>query len=173
MAAEAFAIAVERWPIDGVPPSPGAWLTTTARRKAIDRLRREARREDKHKEALMLSDTPEPPGAIDDDRLRLVFTCCHPALAMEARVALTPRVVLGLTVGESGGAFLGQGTAVGQRITRAKAKIKAAKIPFRVPSREDLEARVIGVLTVLYLIFNEGYLASNTEKEAIRSDLTA
>ena len=89
MAGEAFAIAVERWPVDGVPPSPGAWLTTTAHRKAIDRVRREARREAKHKEALVLSDTPEPIGAIDDDRLRLVFTCCHPALAMETRVALT------------------------------------------------------------------------------------
>ena len=131
MAAEAFATAVERWPVDGVPPNPGAWLTTTAHRKAIDRLRREARREEKHKEALMLSDTPEPLGAIDDDRLRLVFTCCHPALAMEARVALTLRMVGGLTVPEIARAFLVQETAMGRRITRAKAKIKAAKIPYR------------------------------------------
>jgi predicted RNA polymerase sigma factor len=93
MAADAFATAVERWPVDGVPRNPGAWLTTTAHRKAIDRLRREARREEKTREALMLSDTAEPLGAIDDDRLRLVFTCCHPALAMEARVALTLRMV--------------------------------------------------------------------------------
>ncbi|HTJ38774.1 MAG TPA: DUF6596 domain-containing protein [Dactylosporangium sp.] len=173
MAAEAFATAVERWPADGVPPNPGAWLTTTAYRKAIDRHRREVRREEKHKEALMLSDPPEPLGAIDDDRLRLVFTCCHPALAMEARIALTLRMVGGLTVPEIARAFLVQETAMGQRITRAKGKIKAAKIPYRVPSREDLPARVTGVLAVLYLIFNEGYLPSDPEKEAVRSDLTA
>jgi RNA polymerase sigma-70 factor, ECF subfamily len=173
MTAEAFAAAVERWPADGVPPNPGAWLTTTAHRKAIDRLRREARRTEKHKEALMLSDTPETLGAIDDDRLRLVFTCCHPALAMEARVALTLRMVGGLTVAEIARAFLAQETAIARRITRAKAKIKAARMPYRVPSREDLPARVTGVLAVLYLIFNEGYLTSDPEKEAVRSDLTA
>ncbi|MGI5243614.1 RNA polymerase sigma factor [Dactylosporangium sp. CA-139066] len=173
MAAEAFATAVERWPVDGVPPKPGAWLTTTAYRKAVDRLRREARREEKHKEALMLSDPPEPVGAIDDDRLRLVFTCCHPALAMEARVALTLRMVGGLTVAEIAQAFLVQETAMGQRITRAKAKIKAARIPYRVPSREDLPARVTAVLAVLYLIFNEGYLTSQAGPAAVRGDLTA
>jgi RNA polymerase sigma-70 factor (ECF subfamily) len=174
MTADAFATAVKRWPVDGVPPNPGAWLTTTANRKAIDRLRREARRADKHKEALMLlPDATEPLGAIDDDRLRLVFTCCHPALAMEARVALTLRMVGGLTVPEIARAFLIQEAAMGRRITRAKAKINVAKIPYRVPSREDLPARVTGVLAVLYLIFNEGYLASHPEKEAIRSDLTA
>ncbi len=175
MAAEAFATAVERWPIDGVPPNPGAWLTTTGYRKAIDRLRREVKREEKHREALMLSDpsdTSEPLGAIDDDRLRLVFTCCHPALAMESRVGLTLRMVGGLTVPEIAHAFLVEESAMGQRITRAKAKIKAAKIPYRVPSREDLPTRVTGVLAVLYLIFNEGYLASDPEKEAVRSDLT-
>ena len=174
MTADAFATAVKRWPVDGVPPNPGAWLTTTANRKAIDRLRREARRSDKHKEALMLlSDTPESLGAIDDDRLRLVFTCCHPALATEARVALTLRMVGGLTVPEIAHAFLIQEAAMGRRITRAKAKIRVARIPYRVPSREDLPARVTGVLAVLYLIFNEGYLASDPEREAIRSDLTA
>ena len=173
MAGEAFATAVERWPVEGVPPCPGAWLTTTANRKAIDRFRREARREAKHKEALVLYDTPEPIGAIDDDRLRLVFTCCHPALAMEARVALTLRMVGGLTVSEIARAFLVQEAAMGQRITRAKAKIRAAKIPYHVPSREDLTTRVTGVLAVLYLIFNEGYLASGAEKEAVRTDLTA
>ena len=174
MTADAFATAVKRWPVDGVPPNPGAWLTTTANRKAIDRLRREARRADKHKEALMLlPDTTESLGAIDDDRLRLVFTCCHPALAMEARVALTLRMVGGLTVPEIAHAFLIQEAAMGRRITRAKAKIKVARIPYRVPSRDDLPARVTGVLAVLYLIFNEGYLASDPEKEAIRSDLTA
>jgi RNA polymerase sigma-70 factor (ECF subfamily) len=173
MAAEAFATAVERWPADGVPPSPGAWLTTTAYRKAIDRLRREAKRDEKHREALMLADTPEPPGAIDDDRLRLVFTCCHPALAMEVRVALTLRMVGGLTVPEIARAFLVQEAAMGRRITRAKAKIKAARIPYRVPPLADLPGRVTGVLAVLYLIFNEGYLASDPEKEAVRADLTA
>ncbi|MBV1856533.1 RNA polymerase sigma factor [Catellatospora tritici] len=173
MAAEAFATAVERWPVDGVPPNPGAWLTTTAHRKAIDRLRREVRRDEKHREALMLSDTPEPVGAIDDDRLRLVFTCCHPALAMESRVALTLRMVGGLTVPEIAHAFLVQETALAQRITRAKAKIKTARIPYRVPSRADLPARVTGVLAVLYLIFNEGYLASAPGEEAVRAELTA
>ena len=172
MAAEAFATAIERWPVDGVPPNPGGWLTTTANRKAIDRIRREAKREEKHREAMMLSDTPEPPGDIDDDRLRLVFTCCHPALAMETRVALTLRMVGGLTVPEIARAFLVQETAMGRRITRAKEKIKAAGIPYRVPQREDLPGRVSGVLTVLYLIFNEGYLASDPGKEAVRSDLT-
>jgi RNA polymerase sigma-70 factor (ECF subfamily) len=173
MAAEAFATAVERWPVDGVPPNPGAWLATTAYRKAIDRLRREVRREEKHKEALVLSDPPEPLGAIDDDRLRLIFTCCHPALAMESRVALTLRMVGGLTVPEIARAFLVREDAMGRRITRAKAKIKAARIPYGVPFREDLPARVTGVLTVLYLIFNEGYLASDPGKEAIRGELTA
>jgi RNA polymerase sigma-70 factor (ECF subfamily) len=173
MAAEAFAAAVERWPAGGVPPNPGAWLTTTAQRKAIDRIRREARRQEKHQEALMLSDAPEPLGAIDDDRLRLVFTCCHPALAIEARVGLTLRMVGGLTVPEIARAFLVQEAAMGRRITRAKEKIKAAGIPYRVPSREDLPARVAGVLTVLFLIFNEGYLASGPGTEPVRGDLTA
>ena len=175
MAAEAFAAAVERWPADGVPPSPGAWLTVTADRKAIDRIRREAKRGEKHKEALMLSAAqgPEPLGVIDDDRLRLVFTCCHPALAMEARVALTLRMVGGLTVPEIAAAFLVQETAMSRRITRAKTKIKEARIPYRVPSREDLAARVTGVLTVLFLIFNEGYLSSDPDKDAVRADLTA
>jgi len=173
MTAEAFAAAVERWPTDGIPPNPGAWLTTTADHKAIDRLRREAKRREKYQEALMLSDSPEPLGVIDDDRLRLVFTCCHPALAMEARVALTLRMVGGLTMPEIARAFLVQEAALGQRITRAKTKIKAARIPYRVPYREDLPARVTGVLTVLYLIFNEGYLASGPGTEAVRGELTA
>src|SRR5262245_9794997 len=153
-AAEAFATAVERWPADGVPPNPGAWLTTTANRKAIDRIRRENKRDDKQKEARMLYDgPPEPVGAIDDERLRLLFTCCHPALALETRVALTLRMVGGLTVPEIARAFLVQETAMGQRITRAKAKIKATRIPYRVPSAEDLPARVSGVLAVLFLVF--------------------
>jgi RNA polymerase sigma-70 factor, ECF subfamily len=174
MAAEAFAVAVERWPVDGVPPAPGAWITTTANRRAIDRLRRESRRDDKQREAQMLrDDTPaEPQGAIEDDRLRLIFTCCHPALGTEARVALTLRMVGGLTVPEIASAFLVPETTVGQRITRAKAKIKAAGIPYQVPSADDLPARVSGVLTVLFLIFNGGYLSSDPEQEAVRSDLT-
>jgi RNA polymerase sigma-70 factor (ECF subfamily) len=175
MTAEAFASAVERWPADGVPPNPGGWLTTTAHRKAIDRLRRELKREEKHREALMLSDTdtPEPLGAIDDDRLRLVFTCCHPALAMEARVALTLRMVGGLTVAEIARAFLVQEPAMSRRITRAKDKIKAARIPYGVPLRSDIPARVTGVLAVLYLIFNEGYLSSDPAVDPVRADLTA
>jgi RNA polymerase sigma-70 factor (ECF subfamily) len=173
--AEAFAIAVERWPADGVPPNPGAWLTTTANRKAIDRLRRESKRDDKQKEAQVLfdDDVAEPHGAIGDERLRLIFTCCHPALAMDARVALTLRMVGGLTVPEIARAFLVQESAMGQRITRAKAKIKAARIPYRVPSAEDLPARVSGVLAVLFLVFNEGYLASGPDTAPIRHDLTS
>jgi RNA polymerase sigma-70 factor, ECF subfamily len=172
-AAEAFATAVARWPVDGVPPNPGAWLTTTANRKAIDRIRRENKRDDKQKEAQMLydDDPPEPLGAIDDERLRLIFTCCHPALAMETRVALT--LVGGLTVAEIARAFLVPETAMGQRITRAKAKIQAARIPYRVPSAEDLPARVSGVLAVLYLVFNEGYLATGPDTDPVRHDLTA
>lgn len=174
-AAEAFAVAVQRWPTDGVPPNPGAWLTTTANRKAIDRVRRESKREAKHREAHMVhgDEPPEPLGAIDDDRLRLVFTCCHPALAMESRVALTLRMVAGLTVPEIARAFLVQETTMGQRLTRAKAKIRAARIPYRVPSAEDLPARVEGVLAVLYLLFNEGYLATGPATDPVRHDLTA
>ena len=174
-AAEAFATAVERWPAHGVPPNPGAWLTTTATRKAIDRIRRESKREDKQKEAQMLYDAnpPEPLGAIDDERLRLIFTCCHPALAMESRVALTLRMVGGLTVPQIARAFLVREAAMGQRITRAKAKIKAARIPYRVPSAGDLPARVSGVLSVLFLIFNEGYLATGSDTDPVRPDLTA
>jgi len=173
-AAEAFATAVERWPTHGVPPNPGAWLTTTASRKAIDRIRREAKRDDKQKAAQMDYDyPPEPLGPIDDERLRLIFTCCHPALAMETRVALTLRMVGGLTVPEIARAFLVQKTAMAQRITRAKAKIKAARIPYRVPAAEELPARVSGVLAVLFLVFNEGYLATGSDTDPVRHDLTA
>ena len=173
-AAEAFATAVGRWPTDGVPPNPGAWLTTTATRKAIDRIRRENKRDDKQRQAQMLyDDRPVPLGAIDDERLRLIFTCCHPALAMETRMALTLRMVGGLTVPEIARAFLVQETTMGQRMTRAKAKIKAARIPYRVPSAEDLRARVSGVLAVLFLVFNEGYLATGPDTDPVRHDLTA
>jgi RNA polymerase sigma-70 factor (ECF subfamily) len=174
-AAEAFATAVERWPADGVPPNPGGWLTITATRKAIDRIRRENKRDDKHKEAQVWyhDDAPEPPGAIDDDRLRLIFTCCHPALATQTRVALTLRMLGGLSVPEIARAFLVAEATMGQRITRAKAKIKAARIPYRVPAAGDLPARVTGVLTVLFLVFNEGYLATGPDTDPVRHDLTA
>jgi RNA polymerase sigma-70 factor (ECF subfamily) len=174
-AGEAFATAVERWPADGVPPNPGAWLTTTANRKAIDRIRRESKRNGKHREAELVFDNEpsEPVGAIDDERLRLFFICCHPALAMETRVALTLRMVGGLTVAEIARAFLVQESTMGRRITRAKGKIREARIPFRVPSTEDLPARVSGVLAVLYLIFNEGYLATGPDTDPVRDELTA
>ncbi|TPX04490.1 RNA polymerase sigma factor, partial [Schumannella luteola] len=172
-AAEAFATAAERWPRDGIPPNPGAWLSTTATRTTIDRIRRESTRDARHREAMLVYDTAtEPLGAIDDDRLRLIFTCCHPALAMEARVALTLRMVGGLSVPEIARAFLVQDTTMGARITRAKAKIAAAGIPYRVPAASDLPARLAGVLTVLYLIFTEGHLASGADTEPVREELS-
>jgi RNA polymerase sigma-70 factor (ECF subfamily) len=173
-AAEAFATAVVRWPADGVPPNPGAWLTTTANRKAIDWIRSENKRDGKQKEAQMYynAEQPEPLDAIGDERLRLIFTCCHPALSLEARVALTLRMAGGLTVAEIARAFLVQETAMGQRITRAKAKIRVARIPYRTPSAEDLPGRVSGVLAVLFLVFNEGYLATSADHDPIRPGLT-
>ncbi len=176
-AAEAFATAAARWQVDGVPPNPGAWLTTTANHKAIDRLRRERKRDGKQREARIVNvrddDPPEPDGPIADDRLRLIFTCCHPALAVESRVALTLRIVVGLSVAEIARAFLVSEPATGQRITRAKTKIRQANIPYRVPSADDLPARVAGVLTVIYLVFNEGYLATGPDTPPVRHDLTA
>ncbi len=171
--AEALVVAIERWPVDGIPPNPGAWLTTTAGNKAIDRIRREGKRDAKHNEAFMLTDDRphEPTGPVEDDRLRLIFTCCHPALAPENRIALTLRLLGGLTVAEIAHAFLVPETTMAQRITRAKQKIKAANIPYRVPNEQDLASRLGGVLTVLYLIFNEGYLA--TEGAGLRADLSA
>lgn len=172
-AAEAFVVAVERWPGDGVPPNPGAWLTTTATRKAIDRLRRESHRDVKHQAARMLLDDapPDPTGPVEDDRLRLVFTCCHPTLALETRVALTLRLLGGLTVEQIAHAFLVPETTMAKRITRAKAKIKRARVPFRVPSAADIHERLAGVLAAVYLIFNEGYLASAGD-DPVRADLT-
>jgi len=172
-AAEAYVAAVERWQREGVPPNPGAWLTTSATRKAIDRLRRESRRDDKHQAAHMLSDPtpPQPTGPVEDDRLRLIFTCCHPALAMESRVALTLRMLGGLTVAEIAHAFLVPETTMARRITRAKAKIRAAHVPYRLPSETDIRERVAGVLAVIYLIFNEGYLATAGD-DPVRADLT-
>lgn len=172
-AAEAFATAVERWAVDGVPPNPGGWLTTTAVRKAIDRLRRQARGEEKLQEAQVLGDDSErePTGPVVDDRLRLIFTCCHPALSMEARVALTLRLLGGLTVADIARAFLVPETTIAQRITRAKSKIKSAHIPYRVPDEDDLGERLAGVLAVIFLVFNEGYLAGSGE-EALRAELS-
>jgi RNA polymerase sigma-70 factor (ECF subfamily) len=172
-AADAFVAAVEAWPRTGTPPNPGGWLTTTATRKALDRIRREGKRDAKHRAAEMIrDDTPHTPtGPLTDDRLRLLFTCCHPALATEARVALTLRLVGGLTVPEIARAFLVQETTMAQRITRAKAKIKKARIPYRVPGPDDIGARLAGVLAVVYLVFNEGYL-SGTGDEPVRRDLT-
>lgn len=169
-AAEAFSIAVERWPADGVPPNPGGWLMTTATRKAIDRIRRESQRQAKHEEAHMLEVPPEPGSRVEDDQLRLIFTCCHPALAPEVRLALTLRLVAGLTVPEIAAGLLSSEAAIGQRITRAKAKIRGAHIPFVVP--ENLDERLGDVLQVIYLVFNEGYLPSGEPRgladEAIR-----
>jgi RNA polymerase sigma-70 factor (ECF subfamily) len=172
-AGEALLVALEKWPVDGVPPNPGGWLTTTAGHRAIDRIRREQQRDAKHQAANMIKDdTPhEPTGVVDDDRLRLIFTCCHPALAPEARVALTLRLLGGLTVAEVAAAFLIQETTMAQRITRAKAKIKGAHIPYRIPSADDLAERLAGVLAVVFLIFNEGYLA-NAGDEPVRAELT-
>jgi RNA polymerase sigma-70 factor (ECF subfamily) len=172
-ASEALLVALEKWPTDGVPPNPGGWLTTTAGNKGIDRIRRENQRDNKHQAALMITDdTPhEPTGIVEDDRLRLIFTCCHPALAPEARVALTLRLLGGLTVAEIAQAFLVPETTMAQRITRAKAKIKGAHIPYRVPGEADLTERLAGVLAVVYLVFNEGYLAS-TGEDPIRDELT-
>jgi RNA polymerase sigma-70 factor, ECF subfamily len=159
---EALVVALEKWPSDGIPPNPAGWLTTTAGNKALDRLRRLKVRDEKYAEVTMLTDDSpaEPTGPVGDDRLRLIFTCCHPALAPDAQMALTLRLLGGLTVPEIASAFLASEAAIGQRITRAKAKIKQAQIPYRVPSQADVASRLSTVLAVLYLIFNEGYLVS-------------
>ncbi|MDX6197663.1 MAG: polymerase sigma-70 factor, subfamily [Actinomycetota bacterium] len=172
-AGEALLTALEKWPASGVPPNPGGWLTTTATNRAIDRLRREKQRDAKHRAALMYDDDSpnEDTGPIEDDRLRLLFTCCHPALAPEARIALTLRLLGGLTVAEIAQAFLVPETTMAQRITRAKKKISAAHVPYRVPEAADLPLRLDGVLAVLFLVFNEGYLASG-DGDPVRADLT-
>jgi RNA polymerase sigma-70 factor (ECF subfamily) len=171
-AGEALVTALEKWPVDGIPPNPGGWLTTTAGHRAIDKIRRENLRDAKHQAAEMIrDDTPhDPTGVVEDDRLRLMFTCCHPALAPEARVALTLRLLGGLTVEEIARAFLVAETTMAQRITRAKAKIKKANIPFTVPEPDDLSERLDAVLAVLFLVFNEGYLSGG--EEPIRAELS-
>lgn len=175
MAQEAFVEAVRRWPTEGVPPNPGGWLTVVARNRALDRLRRESTRQARHEEAEMLT-APQDRGAavtsVVDERLRLLFTCCHPALAPEARVALTLRLLGGLTVAEVADAFLVPERTMAQRITRAKRKIAAANIPYRVPRDHELPARLSGVLAVVYLVFTEGHLPGSG-RVAVREDLCA
>jgi RNA polymerase sigma-70 factor, ECF subfamily len=170
---DAFTIAVERWPVSGTPPRPSGWIITTARNRAIDRLRREASRHTRHAQAaLLVTQDPDEEETAGDDRLRLIFTCCHPSLGAGARVALTLRLLGGLTTPEIARAFLVTESTMAQRLTRAKNKIRDAGIPFRLPSAADLPDRLGSVLSVVYLVFNEGHTASSGDR-LVRDDLCA